>query len=373
MIPFLNLSKQYDTIRDEILEVTDLVYRSGVLMNGPYTKALEEQMAKRMNMGYCIAVGSGTQALEMIAEYHRTHQHLSKDVVENQLVVCVPALTYPATINAWIRAGWTPTIVDTDSYGVMDMAKMPDYQEYSAVCTVGLYGHPVNDGHNLRWKILVEDAAQHWLATLKYGKRPITLAVSLDPTKNLGNYGNGGAIVTHDIDAAHWFRACRDNGKPDYTVAGTNSRISEADAAQLLVKLKYVDQWQDQRRSIAGFWSEWLEHEELIRPLINKDNINGHALQKYVVEIDHRDRVQQLLHSDGIQTKIHYDRPLHEIPLYQDYRNPGHMSVSSMLSRRVLSLPFYPEMTDTEVSHVIDCLIKRVKDCSKSRAIPSHN
>jgi len=372
MIPFLNLSKQYDTIRDEVLEVTDLVYRSGVLMNGPYTKALEEQIAKRMDMDYCVAVGSGTQALEMIAEYYRT-QYFGEDVskIMTPVSVCVPALTYPATINAWIRAGWRPIIVDTDSYGVMDMDKMPDYKEYSAVCTVGLYGHPVwsdmfkNNANNIRWKILVEDAAQHWLAA-SYGKLPIMSAVSLDPTKNLGNYGNGGAIVTYDIDAARWFRAYRDNGKPDFTVAGTNSRISETDAAQLLVKLKYIDEWQDQRRSIAGFWSDMLEGNELIRPLINKDNINGHALQKYVVEIDHRNSVQELLYGDGVETKIHYDRPLHEIPLYQDYDNPGHMSVASMLSRRVLSLPFYPEMTDTEVSYVIDHLIKRVEDCNKS-------
>ena len=371
MIPFLNLSKQYDTIRDEILDVTDLVYRSGQLMNGPYTKALEEQIAKRMGMDYCVAVGSGTQALEMIAEYYRT-QYFGEDLthVMTPCSVCVPALTYPATINAWISAGWDPIIVDTDSYGVMDMAKMPSYTSYSAVCNVGLYGHPVwsdmfkSNDNKIRWKILVEDAAQHWLAA-SYGKLPVMSAVSLDPTKNLGNYGNGGAIVTYDIDAARWFRAYRDNGKPDFICAGTNSRISETDAAQLLVKLKYIDQWQDQRRSIASYWSEQLEQHELIRPLINEDNINGHALQKYVVEIDHRNEVQELLHGDGIESKIHYDRPLHEIPLYQGYQNPGHMSVASVLSRRVLSLPFYPELTGTEVDYIIDWLVQRVEQCNK--------
>ena len=118
-------------------------------------------------------------------------------------------------------------------------------------------------------------------------------------------------------------------------------------------------------RSIASYWSEQLEQHELIRPLITEDNINGHALQKYVVEIDHRNEVQELLHGDGIESKIHYDRPLHEIPLYQDYQNPGHMSVASVLSRRVLSLPFYPELTGTEVDYIIDWLVQRVEQCNK--------
>ena len=366
MIPFINLRKQYDSIRDEILDATDMVYRSGIHMSGPYTQALEEQIAKRMGVEHVICVHSGTQALEMIAEYHRYSFGIDDGVKPR---VCLPALTYPATINAWIKAGWEPIIVDTDSYGVMNMEKLPDYDTYHAICTVGLYGSPVweelfrDNGSKTHWKILVEDAAQHWLAQ-PFGSGPAIKAISFDPMKNLGNYGNGGAIATYDPDAANWFRKYRDNGKPDWGVVGTNSRMSEADAAQMLVKLKYIDEWQDRRRKIAAWWLDSFENVEEIRPVVRREYFEFHAFQKFVVDINDRNRVKDKMAADGIECKIHYEHPLHEMPLYQHYENPGLLSVASSLSRRVLSLPMYPELTDMEVEYISDYLILHAGNCS---------
>lgn len=369
MIPFINLRKQYDSIRDEILDATDMVYRSGIHMNGPYTQALEEQVAKRIGMEHVICVHSGTQALQMIAEYNRYSFGIKQDV--EQPKVCLPALTYPATINAWVKAGWEPIIVDTDSYGVMDMEKLPDYDSYHAICTVGLYGSPVweelfkDNGSKTHWKILVEDAAQHWLSE-PFGSNPVMKAISFDPMKNLGNYGNGGAIATHDPDAANWFRKYRDNGKPDWAIVGTNSRMSEADAAQLLVKLKHIDEWQDRRRKIAAWWLDTFEHIDEIRPVVRREYFGLHAFQKFVIDINGRNTVKDKLYNDGIECKIHYERALHEMEPYQHYENPGLLSVASSLSRRVLSLPFYPELTDTEVEYISDYVILHTGRCSKN-------
>jgi len=363
MIPFINLRKQYQTIREEILHVTDLVLSGGILMNGPYTASFEEQLSKRIGHDHVICVHSGTQALEMIAQYHK-HVNNTFSPTE-ELTVLLPALTYPATINAWMRAGWKVIIGDVDHYGNLDLNKIPNKQDVNAVCIVGLYGHPVweqysldtSAGDWLRYKILVEDAAQHWLAEDQV-MLPVMKAISFDPMKNLANYGNGGAIATYDSESANWFRSYRENGKPDWNIDGTNSRMSEVDSAQMIVKLKYLDRWQERRQVIAEYYLERFSHYEDIRCLINDTAVHQHGLQKFVIDLDSRDQVFEDLRNSGIECKVHYGRPLHEEALYSEWPNPGALSVASMLSRRVLSLPFYPELTDSEIEYIADKVIE---------------
>ena len=368
MIPFINLRLQYDSIRKEILDATDMVLQSGVLMNGPYTQSLEEQLARRINMPNIICVGSGTQALEMIARFHYESFY---GITTKSPTVVVPALTYPATINAFISSGWKVIIGDvTPDNGILDISKIEE--DFDAVCVVGLYGHPVFDdwflrrqeGHTrLAGKIVIEDAAQHWLAS-DYSQRPIMKAISFDPTKNLPNYGNGGAIACWDEYTDQWFRMYRDNGKPHTNSYGTNSRMSEVDAAQMLVKLKYLDDWQERRLEIAEYYIQRFKDEAPGVRTFMSDMRNRamHGLQKFVIEIDHRDRVKDLLYQDGIECKVHYDRPLHEMEPYQSFPGPKMINNASALSRRVLSLPFYPELTDLDIRYIADRVIKRVTE-----------
>ena len=219
------------------------------------------------------------------------------------------------------------------------------------------------EGHNkLDGKIIIEDAAQHWLAS-DYSGAPIMKAISFDPTKNLPNYGSGGAIACWDEYAMNWFRMYRDNGKPHKNSYGTNSRISEVDAAQMLVKLKYLDGWQERRLAIAEYYCERFEQEAphvrvLMSKMINKAM---HGLQKFVIEIDHRDRVKDLLLTDGIECKVHYEQPLHEMEPYGNFPGPNIISAASALARRVLSLPFYPELTDKEIKLIADRVIHHVE------------
>lgn len=369
MIPFINLRLQYEGIRKEILDATDMVLKTGVLMNGPYTQSLEEQIARRIDMPKVVCVGSGTQALEMIARFHRESFY---GVTEKNPRVIVPALTYPATINAFITTGWDVIIGDvTPDTGILDLGKY-NSNEFDAVCVVGLYGHPVFDdwflrrqeGHNkLAGKIVIEDAAQHWLAS-DYSQRPIMKAISFDPTKNLPNYGNGGAIACWDDYTDHWYRMYRDNGKPHTNSYGTNSRMSEVDAAQMLVKLKYIDDWQERRLEIAEYYIQrFTDEAPRVRSLMSHmRNRAMHGLQKFVIEIDHRDRISDLLKQDGIECKIHYERPLHEMEPYEGYSKLTMINNASMLSRRLLSLPFYPELTDADIKYVADRVIKHVND-----------
>ena len=354
-IPFTGLKKQYHNLRQEILDATDEVLRSGQLMNGNQTAEFENWLAKKNKVKYAVTVHSGTSALECLAEYYAT----DSSVVPPR--VLIPTMTYFATANAFQRAGWDIHFVDVDAHGVIDYRKIPDVS-YQAVVAVGLYGHSVQHVSEVKlWRMLlsggmtmIEDAAQHWLADDCQRIGPA--AISFDPMKNLPCYGNGGAIVTQDSDLLHFARAWRDNGKTSHTDTGTNSRMSELDCAHLMVKTKYLDQWQKRRKEIAGYWLERLKNTG-IRCLINKDNKNNHAYHKFVIDIEHRNTIQETLLQHRIETKVHYHQPLHEIGVFRQWPGPDILSLGSALSRRVLSLPFYPELSDLEVEYIIDQLL----------------
>ena len=205
--------------------------------------------------------------------------------------------------------------------------------------------------------MIIEDAAQHWLASgsVRMGG---SAAISFDPMKNLAAYGNGGAIVTNDSDVLHFARAWRDNGKATHDSTGTNSRMSELECALMLVKAQYIDDWQRRREKIARYWTERLRHPD-IRCLITRDNVHDHAFHKFVIDVDKRDVVQRCLATKNIETRVHYAQPLHEIGTFRQWPGPDILSSASALSRRVLSLPIYPELTDLQVDYVAD----QVLDC----------
>lgn len=347
-IPFTGLKKQYNQLRNEILDVTDEVLRSGQLMSGNYTAEFENWLARRNHSKYAITCHSGTQALEIIAYYYRTKSGI------NPPRAVVPSMTYVATANAFANAGWEVYIGDTDYHGLLDKKKIPDELSVQATVVVGLYGSAVDELESKFWAtdLVIEDGAQHWLANncRRWGN---ATAISFDPMKNLNSYGNGGAIVTDDLDLLEFARAMRNNGKPKYEFAGSNSRMSEVDCAQMMVKTEYIDEWQERRKKIALYWMGRLKGSG-IRTLIDSNNFANHAFHKFVIDVDQRDLLQRNLELKKIETKIHYEQPLHELPAYEDCSGPDILSVASAMSRRVLSLPFYPELTDLEVEYVID-------------------
>ena len=354
-IPFTGLQRQYNQLRKEILEVTDQVLSSGQLMNGRYTEEFEEWLAKTNNNEHAITCHSGTHALEIIGQYWAGDAS-----IWNMPRVLIPSTTYVATANAFIRAGWDVHFIDTDKYGILDTTKIPHGLDYQAVVLVGLYGASLIDAIDLRqWSdwiskgvIVIEDAAQHWISN-NFIRTGSCAAISFDPMKNLSAYGNGGAIVTDILDLATFAKQMRNNGKPTHDMVGTNSRMSELDCASLLVKTRYLSQWQSRRTAISKHYIERFKNANL-RCLIDNTNIDNHAHHKFVVEVDDRDLLQHRLKSLGIETKIHYEQPLHELSVYRQYPGPDMMAASSALSRRCLSLPIYPELTDSEVDVIAD-------------------
>jgi dTDP-4-amino-4,6-dideoxygalactose transaminase len=352
-IAFTGLPRQYNNLREEILDVTDTVLLSGNLMSGNYTAEFESWLAQKNQSNHAITCHSGTQALEIIARYYA-------DPHETARRVLIPAMTYPATANAFITAGWTVDIADVDYRGIMDSEKVPYPNNYDAVCLVGLYGASINRDEkfwNKHFWIVIEDGAQHWLSNncQRFGN---ATAISFDPTKNLPNYGNGGAIVTDDHELFDFARDYTNNGKASkHAIAGSNSRMSEIDCAQMMIKTRYIDEWQLRRKNIAAHWLRRLEDDARVRCLINYTNFDKHSFHKFVIEVDQRDIVQRNLSLRKIETKIHYAEPLQELPVFQQYQGPDMLSASYALSRRCLSLPIYPELTDLEVEYIIDQLL----------------
>lgn len=349
-IAFTGIQRQYNNLRTEILDATDSVLRSGHLMSGNFTAEFEHWLAKRNNSRYAITCHSGTQALEIIAEYYRTEISISPPTV------ILPALTFPATVNAFMRSGWNIKVVDTDAHGIINYEKIDRKQSIQAVCLVGLYGQAVTDHAHFYTDLVIEDGAQHWLAD-GCKRRGKATAISFDPTKNLANFGNGGAIVTDDLQLAQFARGWRQHGQPDHAVWGSNSRMSEIDCAQMMVKTRYIDAWQQRRQRIAKHWIDAMANLPL-RCLIDKNNFATHCYHKFVIEVDDRDRVIKDLKIRGVETKVHYNYTLWELATPTKLAGDAFMSAAYSLSRRCLSLPIYPELTDLEVEYVSD----QVKD-----------
>ena len=356
-VAFTGLPRQYNNLREEILDVTDTVLRSGILMNGNYTAEFEHWLARKNHNLHAVTCHSGTQALEIIASYCADNIRDAGRIPK----VLIPAMTYPATANAFIQAGWQVKIVDTDTYGVMDPALINNdhSRDYDAICVVGLYGAALMHKWHVMTDCLIEDGAQHWLAN-NCNRQANFTAISFDPTKNLSNYGNGGAVITSDLYLDEYARNWCNNGKASgHAITGTNSRMSEIDCAQMMVKTQHLDAWQLRRSHIARYWMSRLE-EKSIRCLIDDTNFRGHALQKFVIEVNNQTELRQTLAANQIETKIHYRDPLHELDAYQRFEGPNLLSVSSSLARRCVSLPFYPELTDLETDYIIDSVLAAV-------------
>lgn len=361
MIPYVGIQRQYQNLRQEILDATDQVYSSGQVMNGEFTLRFESRIADRCGRDYAVAVNSGSQAL-LFAHMHLKGKNL------------IPGLSFIATRNSVKMAGNDYAYCDVGATGSMNvdhaihaLTNNPNHPIKNLVA-VNLYGN-MFDFDRLSSALflqgidninIIEDAAQSFGASLNgkpsgsFGKLSI---LSFDPMKNLNNYGSGGMVLTNSFEVFVAAQNFRDNGKyTDYFSHGTNSRMSEADCAQLLVKLNYFDDWQLRRRDIARYYTENIPHD-IVRPLPITDGCEP-SWHKYTLTVDiNRMTIPVLaeyLKQVGIETKVHY-RP--SIAWYDGEIGTTHMA--NLLANTTISLPIYPELTDAEVEHIVES-IKRI-------------
>jgi dTDP-4-amino-4,6-dideoxygalactose transaminase len=350
----------YQNHREEFLDASDKVYKTGNVLGGEYTKQFERDMAKRCGRKYAVTTNSCTQALEFACRFNPR----KSEPYSNSGNVYIPMVTFPATYNAARLAGRDVKFVDVDSEGLMDLSDLTTKADnITTILYVNLYGN-VLDYDKLKVTAeffdkkmyIIEDAAQSLGASyngVPSGKLGNVSCLSFDPTKNLPNFGSGGMILCDTIDELSAFGDYRSNGKVnDYMNIGTNSRMSEADCAQMLVKLQYFDQWQARRKAIAEYYSDMLAGTVRI-PRVEEKVV--HAWHKYVIHTTTRHGLQHHLSGKGIETRIHYDRTLDQLDSAFDistfHRNSNTANATSFV-QTCLSLPIYPELLDSEVEFI---------------------
>lgn len=344
-IPHFGLKRQYSNLKDELLDATHRALKDGQLINGHYTRSFEEWLKYRTKTKYAVTVHSGTQALEIIARFSMKDHYRNSGLSADSLKIQIPNLTYPATLNAFINAEYKNIeLRDTDKFGIIKD------EAYSHICLVGLYGRsPWHQHSKLSEHSVIVDGAQHWLVA--DGRVGLGMAISFDPTKNLPSSGNGGAIVTNNEHLYLYAVRYRDNNKPDFYDVGTNSKMSEQDCAQILVRAKYIDDWQKRRREIVNYWCD--RFRELPVTCLSDDSV-PHAHQKFAMYMSDRNSFHTHMLLNDIHTKVHYEYTLGDLPTTFGWDKPDLLSNSVMLSRGVVSLPLYPELTDNEVNYIAE-------------------
>lgn len=361
IIPFTGIKRQYENHQKELLDAVHKVYSSGKVLDGDYVKKFEAAIGVRCNRRYAVAVNSCTQGLVF------AQQVLFTEPVK----LLIPTISFIATLNSVILNGNTPVYCDTDNQALIDLESV-DYAIKGAgvagVMYANLFGNTVDyDRFKLTTEffnndlLIIEDAAQSFGASYKgqpSGNLGDISVLSFDPTKNLPNYGSGGMVLTDDLRLYQALMDLRDNGKiNDHDYPGTNSKMSESDCAQMLVKLKYFDRWQQRRKEIARYYSNELP-EWVTRPGVTQGT--EHAWHKYVIKVDDRNSLKIHLALQGVESKIHYELPLYEHAVgypYINYASELYREASAFCSE-CLSLPIYPEMTDGEVEHVVESVKK---------------
>jgi dTDP-4-amino-4,6-dideoxygalactose transaminase len=360
MVPFVDLKAQYQSIKSEIDAAVMRVLEDAVFVLGHEAERFEQAFAEYVGARHCIGVNSGTAAIQLA---------LAACGVGAGDQVIVPANSFFATAEAVSNTGATPVFVDADSISYqIDVARIEAAitPRTRAIIPVHLYGQtadldPIFELAERRSLIVIEDAAQAHGARYK-GRRVGALGesgcFSFYPAKNLGAYGEAGAVVTNDESIARRVRLLRDHGsdsKYHHQVVGHNCRLEAIQAAILSVKLPYLDTWNDLRRAHAERYNELLRDTELVLP---KEMLYArHVYHLYVVQSAARVELQKKLSATGIQTGIHYPIPVHLQPAYASLGHKrGDFPEAERQSDRVLSLPMFAELTEEQITSVADAV-----------------
>ncbi len=368
-VPFFDLSRQLIALKEEIRSAIEEVYETGQFILGPQVHTLEQIVASYCQTEYGVGVASGSDALLL---------SLMAVGVGTGDEVILPSFTFFATAGSVSRLGATPIFVDIEpeTYNI-DPEKIEEKitPRTKVILPVHLFGQcaemdrilQISKQYNL-W--VIEDAAQAIGAEYRpkedsEAKRAGGIGhlgcFSFYPTKNLGAFGDGGMVVTHDLELAEKIRLLRTHGsQPKYyhKWIGINSRLDTIQAAILLVKFKYLDQWTQARQRRAERYQELFQElicsgVEIELPKIRHQN--RHIFNQYVVRVPERDRLRKFLFEEGIGTDVYYPIPLHLQECYSFLNHrPGEFPVSEKVAKEALALPIFPELTEEQQFMVFD-------------------
>ena len=367
-IPFLDLKQQYKSIKEEIDPAIQNVIDNTAFILGKPVSDFEQEFAKAHNVNHCIGVSSGTDG---------NHLVLWALGIGAGDEVIVPANTFIATAEGVTLCGAKPVFVDcsSDSYNI-DTNKIEQLinSKTKAIVAVHLYGQPVDmdalreiaKKHKL---FLVEDAAQAHLSEYK-GKKVGGLSdaasFSFYPGKNLGAYGEAGAVTTNDDELAKKFKMYREHGQSEkyhHETFGHNYRMEGIQGAVLGVKLKHLNEWTEKRRAVAKKYKDLLKGVgDIVLP--TEMPYSKHVYHLFVIKTKWRDELQNYLNENDISNGLHYPIPLH---LQNSYKQLGYKKGdfpnTEDLAFNCLSLPMFPELSEEQIDYVV----KNIKDFYKRK------
>jgi len=360
-VPFVDLTSQYNSIKDEINNAIQDVINHTAFISGSYSQKFEKEFAEYCNAKYCIAVGNGTDALFL---------SLKSLGIEEGDEVITAANSFIATSEAITAAGAMPVFVDCHpDYYTIDIKKIEEKitDNTKAIIPVHLYGQPADmDSINAIAQkyglYVIEDAAQAHGAKYKgitIGTLGDLVCFSFYPGKNLGAYGDAGAVVTNNAKLSNKVKMFANHGrieKYNHEFEGYNSRMDGIQAAILSVKLKYLYTWINRRRYIAEIYTEYLSDIPQISLPKEIDDVTS-VYHLYVIRTKYREELRKYLFDRKISTGIHYPIALPFLKAYK-YLNhiPNDFPVSYQYQSQLLSLPIYPEMTNDQINYVCDTI-----------------
>lgn len=367
-VPFLDLGTTTAVVAKEVRVGWEKVIASSRFVGGEEVETFEREWAAYCGTEYAMGVGNGTDALVLALR--------ALDLGPGDEII-VPANTFVATVEAIVLVGATPRFVDVDlGTGLMgaDEVDAAVSDRTRAIVAVHLFGQLTDmdalgrcaTRHGL---VLIEDAAQAHGATwrgIRAGSFGAVGCFSFYPGKNLGAFGDAGAVVTSDQGIAERIRSMRDHGRPggsaerhyDHVRVGTNSRLDTVQAVTLSAKLPHLDQWNDDRRRLSRLYAAELPPTAV--PLRQLEHSQG-AHHLMVVRVPQRDRVRAELAALGIGTGVHYPTPCHQLEPYRHW-SPGRLKNVETLAAQIVSLPMYPRLPDADVAWVCEALARVTAD-----------
>lgn len=365
-VPFLDLQAQYQSLRPAVDEAIQRVLDSSAYVLGPSVADFEREFATFCGTNECVGLASGTAALELLLRAY--------GIGAGDEVITV-ANTFFATAEAISLVGAIPVLVDCredDALIDVEAAARAVTGKTKAIIPVHLYGQcadmdPILALASDKKLVVIEDACQAHGATYKgrvAGSMGNAAAFSFYPGKNLGAYGEAGAITTNDPDVARIVRMLREHGSPKkyhHELVGRNERLDGIQGAVLGVKLPHLAAWNAARRAHAARYTELLASVPNVR-LLRTHGDRDHAFHLFVVRVPNRERVRAKLSAREIDTGIHYPVPLHLQPAYaaRGWKH-GAFPVSEALAEDILSLPMFAEMTDEQVGVVVEAVGESIR------------
>ena len=359
-VPFVDLKSQYLDLKPAIDTAIQEVINETAFIGGKYVEGFERAYAEKYEVKHCISCANGTDAIYITLK--------ALGIGSGDEVITV-ANSWISTSETITQAGARPVFVDIDGYFHIDPAQIESKitRKTKAIIPVHIFGQPVDiraiqvicEKHKL---YLIEDCAQSHFATVggkKTGTFGIAGTFSFYPGKNLGAYGDGGAIITNDDELARNARLFANHGslqKHIHEIEGINSRLDSIQAVVLHAKLGHINEWNKARNSHAMKYNELLRDVKGIRiPRLRPDTF--HIFHLYVIRAERRDDLAAFLKTKGVFTGIHYPTALPLMPAYRYLRHtPADFPVAHECQNQILSLPMYPELAEEQIMYVADSI-----------------